>query len=87
LHWHNSKELTELDRDMLWRDAAWTRSGKLVLLGDDDLQALDVDSRGIHGVQRKNLTERGSKAVVSGGEPQEFAVLSENGQISIFKTE
>jgi hypothetical protein len=87
LHWHNSKELTELDRDMLWRDAAWTRSGKLILLGDDDLQALDVDSRGVHVVQRKNLSERGNKAVVSGGEPHEFAVLSENGQISIFKTE
>jgi tetratricopeptide (TPR) repeat protein len=87
LHWHNSKELTELDRDMLWRDAAWTRSGKLVLLGDDDLQALDVDSRGVHAVQRKNLAESGCQAVVSGGEPNEFAVLYENGQISIFKTE
>jgi tetratricopeptide (TPR) repeat protein len=84
MHWLGHETLITLDQDTTWISAAWTPSGKLVLVSATEICLVDVDARGIHGVKRMSWHGQPPLAVVSAGEPDQFAVFTPRGQVSIY---
>jgi tetratricopeptide (TPR) repeat protein len=86
LHCLGSDYLVELSRDTAFLSGTWIPSGKLVLIAEGEGRLLDVDSRGVHGVKRFAATSQDWFAVSPAGEPDEFAVFSPAGYVSVFKS-
>jgi len=52
MHWFGNENQITLDNDAEWISAAWTPSGKLVLVSTKEACLADLDTRGVHRVKR-----------------------------------
>jgi tetratricopeptide (TPR) repeat protein len=84
MHWLGHENLIEMDKDTAWISAAWTASGKLVLVSAREICLVDVDTRGIHAVKRTAWHGKPPVAVIAAGEPCHFAVFTAHGDVAVF---
>jgi hypothetical protein len=56
------------------------------LIAEGEGRLLDVDSRSVHGVKRFAATSQDWFAVSPAGGPDEFAVFSATGRVTVFKS-
>jgi hypothetical protein len=84
LHWLGSGDYVELDRDCPAPQATFIPGGPLILLSGLQLILLEVDSRGVHQVTRMDLTQPAPIAVSPTDQPNRFALLQPNGQMTIY---
>jgi len=85
MHWIGSPGLIELDRDIAAPHAAFVPGGPLVLSSDARLLLLDVDGRGVQKVTRVELAAPRPIAVSTTSCPGQFAILSAQGEMSIYR--
>jgi len=84
MHWLGSEQIIELERDIPNPSAAFVPGGPLVIASDKRLILLDVDGHGVKSVTRMELP-RSAVAVSGTASPGQFAVLSANGELQIFR--
>jgi hypothetical protein len=84
IHWLDSKEWQELDRDIASPQATFIPGGPLVLLAGLHLILLEGDSRGMYQVTRMQLSGQPPAAVSPTDQPSQFALLDRNGQVTVY---
>jgi tetratricopeptide (TPR) repeat protein len=85
MHWRGTQELIELDRDIESPQAAFVPGGPLVLVSGSQGILLEVDTRGVHGVTRFELTSKNPIGVCSTSNPGQFAVLDTKGEMVVYQ--
>jgi tetratricopeptide (TPR) repeat protein len=85
MHWVGSQNYSELDRDLPFPLGAFVPGGPLVLAAAFRLVLLELDSRGVHQVARLELAGQRIVAVSAAGNPGEFAVLGEQGEMTLYR--
>jgi hypothetical protein len=83
--WVGTDACIELDRDIPSPLGAFVPGGPLVLVSGSKLLALEVDSRGVHNVARLELDRRPVVGLSATANPGEFAVLSERGEMTVYR--
>ena len=84
MYWHAADTLLNLDNDTQWTGAAWTPSGKLVLVSAKEGCLIDVDSRGVSAVEKFAWHGLPPVAVTAAGDPNQFAIFTAHGRVSVF---
>jgi tetratricopeptide (TPR) repeat protein len=84
MYWVGSEASIELDRDSQSPIGAFIPNGPLVLASGSHAQLLEVDSSGVKSIVRQELTTRRAVGVCAAANPGEFAVLGENGEMTIY---
>jgi hypothetical protein len=85
IYWVGAENCSELDRDISSPIGAFIPQGPLVLASGPHLVLLEADSRGVHSVVRMELVGQRIVGVSLGSEAGQFAVLAENGQMTIYR--
>ena len=86
MYWRGSGELLELERDLPAPLACFVPGGPLVLLSGTQGALLEVDARGVHSVTRFATEITAPTGLCATGEYGEFAVLSRNGDLVVFRS-
>jgi hypothetical protein len=76
----------ELDRDISSPIGAFIPNGPLVLASGSQLVLLETDSRGVHSVVRTDCPGQRIVGVTPAANAGDFAVLSENGHMTIYRS-
>ena len=85
MHCFGTDKLIELDRDLPAPMAAFVPGGPLVLISGLLAVLLEVDARGVHHATRMDLNGPQPIAVCATAYTGEFAVLTANGQVSVYQ--
>jgi tetratricopeptide (TPR) repeat protein len=85
MFWVGADTCLELDRDIQSPMGAFVPGGPLVLVSGSKLLTLEVDSRGVHSVTRVEIDRQPIVGVCATSTPGEFAVLSERGEMIVYR--
>jgi tetratricopeptide (TPR) repeat protein len=85
MFWMGGEACLELDRDITSPIGAFVPGGPLVLASGARLLTLEVDSRSVSSVVRLELTGQRIVGVCPAANAGEFAVLSDNGQMTVYR--
>lgn len=86
MYWMGADACIELDRDIMLPIGAFIPGGPLVLASGSQIMLLDVDSRGVQSVTRIESKVSPIVGVTATANPGEFALLTERGEIMIFRS-
>lgn len=85
MFWVGANSYIELDRDIQSPIGTFVPGGPLVLISGMQAILLEVDSRGVKNVTRLKLTCQHAVAVSSTANPGEFAVLGDQGEVTLYR--
>ncbi len=83
--WAGTDDCMDLERDLVSPIAAFVPGGPLVLASGSRIVLLDMDSRGVQRVTRMTLDGERIMGVSGNGNPGEFAVLRERGEMAVYR--
>jgi hypothetical protein len=84
--WAGTDDCMDLERDLASPIAAFVPGGPLVLASGSRIVLLDMDSQGVQRVTRLTLDGERIVGVSGNGNPGEFAVLRERGEMAVYRT-
>jgi tetratricopeptide (TPR) repeat protein len=84
MYWAGADAYIELDRDIQSPIGAFVPGGPLVLASGSQVLCLEVDSRGVQNVTRLEQTGFHPVAVSATAAPGEFAILTLQGQLTVY---
>jgi hypothetical protein len=85
LHWVGTEIGIELDRDLESPIGTFVSGGPLVLISGFQALVLEIDSRGVKAITRQELSGKRPIAVSGTSNLGEFAVLGEQGEMTIYR--
>jgi hypothetical protein len=85
MYWVGGEACVELERDIPSPLGAFVPGGPLVLASASWLILLEVDFRGVHKVLRVDLTGQQIAGVAAAANAGDFAVLSQNGSLTVYR--
>ena len=85
MHWLDVPELIDLDPDIAASHGAFIPGGPLALISPDQLLLLEVNAQGVGKCTRKDLPGSKLVGVTATTHPGEFAVLNQQGEISLYR--
>jgi tetratricopeptide (TPR) repeat protein len=86
MYWAGADGYLELDRDLESPIGAFVPGGPLVLVSGQRVLLLELDSRGVYGVVKFELTGHRAVGVRAAANPGEFGVLGEHGEMTVYRT-
>jgi hypothetical protein len=85
LHWHGSDEVLSVDEAIVNPVAAFSTDGKLVVAGDECGRVYDLDRYGVGTSRHFRWAGPAPISIMATASPAEFATLSQEGLVKVWK--
>lgn len=85
LHWHGSDEVLSVDEAIVNPVAAFSTDGKLVVAGDECGRVYDLDRYGVGASRHFRWAGPAPVRIMATASPAEFATLSQEGLVKVWK--